>query len=70
MEEKKPMVWVGLRQEIERLKAENTRLKEVNQKLTEALKEITELAPRQTLKLPYAIQVVEIADKALAEEKK
>ena len=32
----------------------------------EALKEITELAPRDKLKLPYAIKVVEIADKALA----
>ncbi len=31
----------------------------------EALKEITELAPRDKLKLPYAIKVVEIADKAL-----
>jgi len=33
----------------------------------EALKEITELAPRNKLKLPYAIQVVEIAEQALAE---
>ncbi len=32
----------------------------------EALKEIVGLAPRDKLKLPYAIQVVEIADKALA----
>jgi len=32
----------------------------------EALKEITELAPRAMLKLPYAIQAVEIAEKALA----
>ena len=31
-----------------------------------ALKEITELAPRDKLRLPYAIQAVEIADKALA----
>ena len=35
--------------------------------LLEALKEITELAPRDKLKLPYAIQVVEIADRAIAE---
>lgn len=34
--------------------------------LYEALKEITELAPRDKLRLPYAIQAVEIADKALA----
>ncbi len=34
--------------------------------MQEALKEITELAPRDKLKLPYAIQAVEIADKALA----
>ena len=32
----------------------------------EALKAITELAPRDKLRLPYAIEVVEIADKALA----
>ena len=32
----------------------------------EALKEITELAPRDKLRLPYAIAAVEIADKALA----
>ena len=38
----------------------------------EALKEITELAPRDKLKLPYAFQVIEIADRALgkAEGKK
>jgi hypothetical protein len=30
-----------------------------------ALKKITELAPRDKLRLPYAIQVVEIAEKAL-----
>ena len=35
-------------------------------KLLLALKEITELAPRDKLKLPYAIQVVEIADRAIA----
>lgn len=35
----------------------------------EALKEITELAPRDKLRLPYAIQVVEIAEKALAKAK-
>jgi len=34
--------------------------------LHKALKEITELAPRDKLRLPYAIQVVEIAEKALA----
>lgn len=34
--------------------------------LREALKEITELAPRDKLNSPYAKQVVEIADKALA----
>ena len=38
--------------------------------LCNALKEITELAPRKKLNLPYAIQVVEIADKALAELRK
>jgi hypothetical protein len=32
----------------------------------EALKEISELAPRDKLRLPYAHQVVEIVDKALA----
>jgi len=35
----------------------------------EALKEITELAPRDKLRLPYAIQVVKIADEALAKAK-
>ena len=37
--------------------------------LYEALKEITELAPRDKLRLPYAIQVVEIAEQALAKVK-
>ncbi len=37
--------------------------------LYEALKEITELAPRDKLNLPYAVQAVEIADKALAKVK-
>ena len=31
-----------------------------------ALRDITELAPREKLRLPYAIQAVEIADQALA----
>ncbi len=34
--------------------------------MREALKDITELAPRDKLRMPYAIAAVEIADKALA----
>ena len=44
----------------------NVRLIASAPKLYQALKEITELAPRDKLRLPYAHQVVEIADKALA----
>ncbi len=57
-------------QEIARLKAiiKILKAREATKKeiMYEALKEITELAPRDKLRLPYAVRVVEIADKALA----
>lgn len=51
---------------IDELKQLNPNLCKAAPELYEALKEIKELAPRDKLRLPYALQVVEIADKAIA----